>query len=190
MRRNLPLLVLVLAVAGAVVVFFELSSRRAPDVPFVTTPEEVVDVMIELAEVDEADLVYDLGCGDGRLAIAAARQRGARAVGIDIDPERIRESRANAARQEVRHLVTFRRADLFTADFSQATVVLFYLQPAVNARLLPRLERLRPGVRIVSHQFGLRGIKPRKVVTVLSKQDGLEHLVYLWVTPLEKEGAR
>lgn len=126
------------------------------DVPFVPTREEVVEGMLRLAQTGPEDIVYDLGCGDGRIPIAAAKQFGARGVGIDIDPDRIIEARSNAQQAQVTDRVKFIVADLFEADIHAATVVTLYLLPAVNQRLKPKLQReLRPGTRVVSHDFGM-----------------------------------
>lgn len=126
--------------------------ERMPDVIFVPTPQEVVEDMLRLANVRKGDVLYDLGSGDGRIPVTAARLYGVRGVGIDIDPERVREARENAKRNGVENLVQFRQQDLFEADFREATVVTLYLLPDLNLKLQPRLlAQLRPGTRIVSH---------------------------------------
>ena len=151
---------------------------RNPDVVYVPTPPVVVNEMLRLADVKSTDLVYDLGSGDGRIAIAAARDRGARAIGIDIDPQRIREANENAQKAGVSDRVTFRQEDLFQADFSNATVVTLYLLPELNVKLRPRLlSELKPGTRIVSHDFDMGDWQPEQVVEV----DG--RTVYYWVVP-------
>lgn len=160
--------------------------ERGPDVRFVPTPFKIVDRMLELAEVHEADVVYDLGCGDGRILVAAAKKYRARGVGFDIDPERVKDSLENVSVNDVGHLVTIKHADIFKLDLSGADVVTLYLLPELNDRLIPQLEKLKPGCRIVSHAFGMRGIKPKKVVTV-SLPGGVRRSIYLWVTPLERE---
>jgi precorrin-6B methylase 2 len=147
------------------------------DVPFVATREDVVDEMLRMAAVTEKDVVYDLGCGDGRIVTTAAKQYGARGIGIDIDPDRIAESRANAKASGVEDRVRFIEGNLFDADLSQATVVTMYLLPSVNLKLRPRLEALRPGTRIVSHNYDLGDWQP-----VQQKEIG-NHVVYLWVVP-------
>jgi len=172
------------AFGGAVLLAFVVTSPlfaqqaappRQPDVVFVPTPSEVVDAMLKLAKVTSNDVVYDLGSGDGRIPIAAARTYGAHAVGIDIDPERIREATANARASGVADKVTFRIQDLFTADISPATVVTLYLSPTVNARLAPKLLKdLKPGTRVVSHAFDLGSWKPRQRVVVN------ERPIFLW----------
>lgn len=129
---------------------------RTPDVIYVPTPPEVVDAMLALAQVTEKDVVYDLGCGDGRIPVAAAQKYGARAVGIDIDPVRVGEAKANVKNAGVDDKVTILNEDLFTADISDATVVTLYLLPSLNLKLLPKLQsELKPGTRIVSHSFDM-----------------------------------
>lgn len=151
---------------------------REPDVHFVPTPENVVEGMLKLANVRRGDVVYDLGCGDGRLVITAAKQFGARAVGIDIDPERITASQDNAREAGVTDLVSFRNEDLFEADIKEATVVTLYLLQSLNLKLRPRLwKELRPGTRIVSHRFDMGDWKSEKQIEV----DGRP--VYLWTVP-------
>jgi SAM-dependent methyltransferase len=150
------------------------------DAPYVVTPYEVVDEMLQLAKVGPGDVVYDLGCGDGRIVIEAARRYGARGVGIDIDPARIEEATAGARRAGVSDRVRFTVQDLFQTDFSSATVVTLYLFPEMNARLRPKLQAdLKSGSRIVSHQFGIAGWPPEDGVKV-RVGDSL-HDVYLWV---------
>ena len=141
----------------AAAVAFPLAARAdwsSTQVPYVPTPEWLVDEMLAMAKVGADDVVYDLGCGDGRIVITAARRFGARGVGIDIDPQRIREANANAKEAGVQDKVRFLEADLFQSDFSEATVVMLYLLPDVNAALRPQLWRqLKPGTRVVSHDF-------------------------------------
>jgi predicted RNA methylase len=148
---------------------------RPPDVVFVPTPADVVDAMLKLAKVTSSDVVYDLGSGDGRIVIAAAKTYGARGVGIDIDPERVREATANARASGVADKVTFRTEDIFEADISPATVVTLYLSPPVNARLAPKLmKELKAGTRIVSHAFDLGNWKPQQKLTVSARP------IFLW----------
>ena len=128
---------------------------RTPDVIFVPTPQEVVDAMLRLAKVTKNDVVYDLGSGDGRIPITAAKTHGARAVGIDIDPQRIQEANANVKAAGVQNKVKILNADLFETDISQATVVTLYLLPSLNQKLIPKLKKLKPGTRIVSHAFDM-----------------------------------
>lgn len=154
------------------------SPLRPPDVPFGASPPEVVRAMLELAEVGARDVVYDLGCGDGRIVITAAKEFGARGVGIDIDPERIAESRENARREGVEDRVEFRNEDLFEADIREATVVTLYLGAWMNEKLRPKLLRdLRPGTRVVSHDYDMGDWAPEKVLEL----DGRK--IYLWRIP-------
>ncbi|HEU4509025.1 MAG TPA: class I SAM-dependent methyltransferase [Pyrinomonadaceae bacterium] len=151
------------------------------DVPYVPTPQNVVDAMLTLANVGKDDVVYDLGCGDGRLVITAVKKFGAsRGFGVDIDPQRIAESNENAKAAGVTDRVTFAVQDLFQTDFKDATVVTLYLLPEVNLRLRPKLlSDLRPGTRVVSHSFDMGDWKPDKTITV---QGGGQRL-YLWTIP-------
>jgi len=126
-----------------------------PDVFYVPTPQPVVDAMLRMARVTSTDVVYDLGCGDGRIPITAAQRYGARGVGIDIDPVRVNEAIENAKLAQVSDKVKFLTQDLFTSDFSEATVVTLYLLPSLNERLRPKLQGLKPGTRIVSHAFDM-----------------------------------
>ncbi len=152
---------------------------RDPDVVYLPTPQEVVDQMLALAKVTKDDVVYDLGSGDGRIAIIAAQKYGARGVGIDINPERIREANENARKAGATDRVKFLNQDLFTSDISEATVVTLYLLPELNVKLRPQLFRqLKPGTRIVSHAFDMGKWKPNRVVQT---QGG--STIYYWVIP-------
>ena len=164
----------------------EFKEIREPDVVFVPTPQDVVDKMLELAEVTKDDLVYDLGCGDGRIVVTVAKRFGCTAIGYDIDPNRVKESLNNVAKNNVGHLVTIEQKDIFTLDLSKANVITLYLLPELNVKLIPQLEKLKPGSRIVSHDFAMEGVKPDKVVTITSDEDTYQHTVYLWTVPLKK----
>ncbi len=159
---------------------------RRPDVHFVPTPQEVVDRMLELAEVTKDDVVYDLGCGDGRIVVTAAKRYGAKALGVDIDPQRVAESIKNVKDNNVDELVEIKEGDIFEMDLTPASVITLYLLPDLNVKLIPQLEKLKPGTRIVSHAFDMRGVKPDTVETVEAER-GTSHTVYLWTTPLQKE---
>jgi|SRR5690606_1687092 SAM-dependent methyltransferase len=153
------------------------TEQRRPDVIFVPTRDAVIEAMLDTAGVGPNDIVYDLGCGDGRIVVAAAK-RGARAVGIDIDPQRIVEARQRAADEGVTDKVTFLEQDLFQSDIREATVVTLYLLPTLNVKLRPMLmEQLRPGTRIVSHDFDMGDWKPEKTVEADGKT------VYFWTIP-------
>jgi len=157
-------------------------AQQQPDVIFVPTPHEVVDDMLRLANVRKGDVLYDLGSGDGRIAIAAAKKYGIKAVGIDIDPQRIREATENARRAGVGDLVQFRQEDLFKADFREATVVTLYLLPDLNVKLRPRLwNELEPGTRVVSHQFDMGNWKAEK------RLESNGRTVYFWTIPAKKK---
>jgi uncharacterized protein (TIGR03000 family) len=158
-----------------------------PEVPFVPTPQDVVDKMLELAAVKKDDVVYDLGCGDGRIVVTAAKKYGCKATGFDIDPVRVKESRANVTKNEVEKLATIERKDLYEVDLKPASVVTLYLLPEVNIKLIPQLEKLKAGSRIVSHDFSLGDFKPKQTVTLTSKDDMRKHTIYVWETPLKKE---
>jgi protein-L-isoaspartate O-methyltransferase len=158
---------------------------RTVDVIYIPTPQDVVERMLSMADVKKDDVVYDLGCGDGRIVVTAAKMYGCRAAGFDIDPRRVQESRDNARRNNVEDLVTIQQRDIFTVDLAPANVVAFYLNPIVNRRLIPQLRALRPGSRIVSHSFPVGDVKPDRVVTMTSTEDGQEHHIYLWVAPLK-----
>ncbi len=158
------------------------------DVPFVPTPMEVVDEMLRLAGVKSGDVLYDLGCGEGRIVIAAAKRFGIKAVGIDIDPVRITESNANAAAAGVVGKVKFIQENLFEADFRDATVVTMYLLTSVNRRLRPKLlAELRPGTRLVSHSFDMGDWSPDQTSLVTTSYDD-QRAVYFWIVPANLTG--
>jgi SAM-dependent methyltransferase len=158
----------------------ETGLDELPYVPYVPTPEAVVDEMLEIAKVSVKDVVYDLGSGDGRIVIAAAKRFGARGVGIEINPDLVREATEDAGQAGVAHLVRFVEGDFFMADLREATVVTLYLLPEVNRQLLPKLlAELRPGTRIVSYKYDLGDWAPEKTVRVS------RGTVYYWVVPPE-----
>ncbi len=172
----------------------EQPMERTPDIEYVPTPQNVVDKMLEVAKVGKGDVLYDLGCGDGRIVVTAAKKHGIKAFGFDLDPQRIKESRENAKKAGVEHLVTFEQKDIFKVDLSPATVVALYLLPELNVQLIPQLEKLKPGARIVSHDFDMEGVTYENWWTVIAKDHRTpkdrEHYVYLWKTPLKKKAAR
>jgi SAM-dependent methyltransferase len=158
------------------------SSSAASLAPYVPTPQDVVDRMLKLGGVTKNDVVYDLGCGDGRIVVTAAKQFGARGVGVDIDPQRIKESEANAKAAGVEHLVSFKLQDAMTVDVSPATVVTLYLLSASNVKLRPILtKQLRPGARIVSHAFTMGDWPPDKTDEFTDSTGSMRSL-YLWTT--------
>jgi ribosomal protein L11 methylase PrmA len=153
---------------------------------YVPTPDAVVERMLDLARVSRDDVVYDLGCGDGRIVIAAARRHGARAVGFDIDPARVAEARRNVAAAGVEQLVSIEQRDVFELDLTPATVIALYLLPELNVRLLPQLERLRPGSRIVSHDFDIAGVVPSQTLSLRPDPAGPPHDIFFFETPLRR----
>jgi precorrin-6B methylase 2 len=150
---------------------------RTPDVIFVPTPPEVVKGMLDLAQIRDGDVLYDLGSGDGRIPIAAVQRAKVKATGIDIDPQRVSEAKANAQQQGVADKVTFKQDDIFTTDFSDATVVTLYLLDSLNEKLRPRLMKLKPGTRIVSHAFRMGDWEPE------TEQEIDGRRIYLWRVP-------
>ena len=167
-------------VAGGCASATPVDGPRPTLAPFVPTPQDVVDRMLTLAQVTRADIVYDLGSGDGRIVITAAKSYGARGVGIDIDPERIAEATANAKKAGVSHLVQFKRGDALQADVSGATVVTLYLVSSANLQLRPLLtKQLRPGARIVSHAFRMGDWEPA-TTDRFKDSEGDDRVIYLW----------
>ena len=182
-RFCLSLLVLTIVVAPARAQQAAQAPLRTPDVIFVPTPQEVVDAMLKLAKVGPNDVVYDLGSGDGRIPITAAKTYGARGVGIDIDPQRIREANENLKTAGVGDKVKFLNQDLFTTPIGEATVVTMYLLPTLNVKVLPKLNaELKPGTRVVSHAFDIEGYPPQQTINVNGRT------VYMWTVPIRKAG--
>ncbi|MFD3003865.1 SAM-dependent methyltransferase [Pontibacter toksunensis] len=166
------------------IVFFAAALVQSPkataqnlDVPYVPTSQEVVDAMLKLGKVKKDDVLYDLGCGDGRIVVTAAKQYGTKGTGVDIDPQRIEEANANAREADVTDKVRFVEGNLFDMDLSEATVVTLYLLPSVNLKLRPKLLQLKPGTRIVSHAFDMDDWKPDQTVQVGGST------IFLWTVP-------
>lgn len=175
-RRGLLLIVLFIALTGIIA----RAQEEEYDVPYVPTPENVVAEMLKLANLKAGDVLYDLGSGDGRIVITAAQKYGVKGVGVDINPERIKEAQENARKAGVEDQVTFREGDLFEQDISKASVVTLYLLPAVNLKLRSKLfKELKPGSRVVSHSFDMGDWKPDKEIEV----DGRK--IYFWVIPAD-----
>ena len=182
--RRLILILAILVTTVVVPAGAQQQQLRSPDVIFVPTPQEVVDAMLKLAKVTKNDVIYDLGSGDGRIPITAAKTYGARGVGIDIDPQRIKEATENLKTAGVGDRVRFLNQDLFTTDISEATVVTLYLLPSLNVKLIPKLNKeLKPGTRIVSHAFDMSADgterKPRETLNVNGRT------VYFWTIPIQ-----
>jgi SAM-dependent methyltransferase len=159
----------------------EAQGYKTPDVVYVPTPDSVVAAMLDVAKVGKGDVVYDLGCGDGRIVVAAAKRGAKKAIGVDIDPERVQEARANVARAGVGDRAQIVEGDLFETNLQDATVVTLYLLPDLNLRLRPKLLALKPGTRIVSHAFDMGDWKPEKELQVDGKN------VYFWTVPAKAE---
>jgi SAM-dependent methyltransferase len=165
----------------------DTKEMRTPDVVYVGTPYDVVSRMLRMAKIKKSDLVYDLGCGDGRIVVLAAQKYGCKAVGYDIDPVRVRESRANVVKNNVGSFVKIVQADIFTLDLSEATVIPLYLLPEMNRRLLPQLDKLKPGSRVVTHNYDLESIVADEVVEMVSNEDNSNHTLSLYTTPLKRK---
>jgi SAM-dependent methyltransferase len=163
-------------------VLWDAKRTKEPQVIFAPTPEAAVTKMLEMAEVTPSDVVYDLGCGDGRIVIAAAKKYGCKAVGVELRPEVVQQARQNVQAAGMSHLVEIREGDIFTADFRDATVVALYLLPNLNVRLIPQLNALKPGTRVVSYMFDMPGVPPLEKAQW--KADQKELTVYLWKTPI------
>ena len=161
------------------------ASARKPDVGFVPTPTAAVERMVEMADLRPGDVVYDLGCGDGRIVVAAARRQKIKAVGVDIDPERVAESREAVRAAGLDASVQIRQADVFDLDLRDADVVFLYLTPRLNERLMPQLRQLKPGARIISYEFDMGAAKPVEVVREKFDQFG-EQRIYKWIVPWEE----
>jgi len=185
-RKSIPYSSLVVAVLSVTVVAAQTAQpRREPDVPYVPTTEQAVEAMLKLADVKKTDVVYDLGCGDGRIVIAAAKNFGARGVGIDINPVRIMEAKENARKAGIENLVRFEENDLFQSDIHEASVVTLFLLSTVNLKLRPKLlQDLKPGTRVVSNTFDMGDWKPDREANV-EGADGyyLSRKLYLWTVP-------
>lgn len=164
----------------------EAKPTREPDVVFVPTPQPIVDKMLELAKLKKGDVLYDLGSGDGRIVVTAAKKYGVRAYGFDIDPKRVAEARENVRTNGVEDLASIEQKDIFTLDLSPANVVTLYLLPQLNVRLIPQLQQLKPGSRVVSHDFDMKGVEPLKHLSLKPEGVDREHDIYLWHAPIKK----
>ena len=154
---------------------------------YVGTPYDVVSKMLQMARIQKNDLVYDLGCGDGRILVLAAQKYGCRGFGYDIDPERVIASRENVKKNHLENLVTIIQADIFKIDVSKGDVFPLYLLPEMNRKLLPQLDTLKPGSRVVCHNYDLDGIVADKTIEITSNEDNSKHILYLYTTPLKRQ---
>ncbi|MGI8978014.1 MAG: SAM-dependent methyltransferase [Pirellulaceae bacterium] len=165
-----------------------VTDRIGLNAPFITSPDAVVEQMVEMADLKPDDVAYDLGCGDGRIIITAALKTGCHGVVYDIDPERVAEARRNVKLHGVEHLVEIRQQDIFTVDLSDGQVVFMYVLPWMTRKLIPQLRQMQPGSRIISHQFNLGDepeLSPEKTVTIRVEGDTSSHYVHRWITPLK-----
>lgn len=153
----------------------------------VPTPTVIVAKMLEVARVDKDDLLYDLGCGDGRIVIAAASEYGCRAVGYDIDARKVQQSRENVKRLGIEKRVRIEHKDIFKLDLSEATVIMLYLLPEMNMKLIPQLEKMKEGSRIVCHEFALKDVRHDSMNTITTQPDGVPRDIYLYTLPLKKD---
>jgi tRNA G37 N-methylase Trm5 len=158
---------------------------RTPDCVYVPTPYDVVEKMLEMTKVKKGDVVWDLGCGDGRIVIEAAKKAGCRAEGFEIDPKLVKEGRESARKNKVDHLVKIRQEDLFTVDLSEPSVLCMYLLPRMIVKLRPQIEKLKPGTRIVAHDYPIEWAQHEKVVRVVSNETNEKHMLYLYTVPLK-----
>ena len=156
----------------------------------VPTPPEIVAKMLEVARLEKDDLLYDLGCGDGRILIAAASKYGCRAVGYDIDERKVLQSRENAKKQGVEKLVQIELRDIFKVDLQKATVITLFLLPEMNIQLIPQLEKLKDGARVVCHEFAIKGVQHDRKLTITTQPDGVPRDIYLYTAPLKKIESR
>ncbi|MBI1181695.1 MAG: methyltransferase domain-containing protein [Alphaproteobacteria bacterium] len=202
MNRNASRIVFIVLVLGAVGFYAwsgwrdyrqaapEVHAFRAPDIPYAPTPQIVVDRMLEAARLKKTDLLYDLGSGDGRIVLTAAQSYGVKADGFDLDAALVAKSRAAARALGLDRLVSFERRDILTLDLSPADVVTLALSPDLNRRLLPQIQHMRKGARVVSHDFGLPGYTPDKLIRYAPEmKQGREHLIYVYTLPLHTEAA-
>jgi hypothetical protein len=161
------------------------TAQRELDVPYVPTHQSIVDEMLSMAEVKGDDILYDLGSGDGRIPITAAQKFGTRGVGIDLNPIRVKEANENAEKAKVTDKVRFIEGDLFKENFMEATVLTLYLLPEVNLKLRPQILQMKPGTRVVSHNYDMGDWKPEKSKTIKTP-DGVEHSIFFWRVPEKK----
>ena len=196
MRRALPQTCFILLAAGVLALPVAYSQdkdqkpSREPDVIYVPTPQEVVDKMLELADVRPGEIVYDLGCGDGRIPVTAAKKYGVTCLGLRHQPG-ARQGIAGERREEPTSRTSSRSSSRTSSSWTcrKADVITLYLLPQLNVKLIPQLDKLKPGCRIVSHDFNMEGVRPKRELTY-TPPGGREHRIYLWVTPLEKEKTR
>ena len=184
LQKRIAIYLLLAGVVGGPFWYFYWDATRTkePQVVYVSTPPDAVERMLEMAQVTKDDVVYDLGCGDGRIVVAAAKKYGCRAVGVELRQEAVEDARRNVTEAGVEDLVEIRQADILTTDFSDATVVAMYLLPDFNVRLIPKLNQLPSGSRVVSYTFKMPGVPPKEKAQWM--EGAHERTVYLWTTPI------
>lgn len=165
----------------------QANSLHKPDAVYVGTPYDVISILLQMAHIQNDDVLYDLGCGDARILVLAAQKYSCRGVGYEIDPERVNASIENVKRNRVEDLVKIVQADIFTLDLSEATVIHLYLLPEMNKRLLPQLDKMKPGSRVICHNYNLQGIVADKTFTYLSYEDSSTHIMSLYTIPLVRK---
>lgn len=191
MLRGWLIPVVALAAVSVVVGDDAPKPRKKPDVGYYATTQDVVDKMLDLAKVTKKDHVCDLGCGDGRFVVTAAKKFGCRATGYEIDPKLVAKGQARVREAGLEKLARIEEQDIFTVDLAETSVVMLFLLPEMNAKLVPQLQKMAPGSRIVTHEFDIPGIQPDQELTWISKQDDSEHLLFVYTVPLKaKPGAK
>lgn len=165
----------------------DAGKKKTADVVYVATPHDVVSKMLEMAKVTKDDVVYDLGCGDGRFIVTAAKKTGCKGRGYDLDPARVAESKENAKKAKVESRVEIFQQDIFEVDLTPASVITLYLLPRLNQQLIPQLEKMKAGTRIVCHDFEIPGIKSERIIKLTSREDGVEHRILFYTIPFTRE---
>lgn len=186
--RITTLIVLLLSVISGIATKAQDSSKQTPKshVVYVGTPYDVISIMLEMARIDKDDLIYDLGSGDGRMIILATQKYDCRGIGYEIDPVMVQASKANILRNRAEDRVQIVQADIFTVDLREASVIMLYMLPETNEKLLPQLDTMKPGSRIICHNYDLPGIVEDKTLTYLSNEDSTTHIMTLYTTPLKR----
>jgi len=195
MQRRIPSVLAAMALASVVFCIRAgggeaAGGNKAPDCVYVGTPNDVVAKMLAMAKITKDDVVYDPGCGDGRMVIAAARKYGCRGVGFEIVPKLVAEGRQIAKKRKVDHLVSIEDKDIYTVDYSKATVISMYLLPDMIVKLRPALEKMKAGSRIVAHDYSIKGVEPDDLVVMTSNEDNVKHTLYLYTLPLKPASDR
>jgi hypothetical protein len=186
MHRVYPCALFLLALLGPASAAVA-DETKTPDCVYVGTPNDVVEKMVEMAKIQKTDLVYDPGCGDGRMVITAAKKHGCRGIGYEIVPKLIEAGHKLAAKRKVDSLVKIEDKDIFKADYSDGNVILMYLLPEMIERMTPQFEKMKAGSRIVAHDYAIKGAVPDETVTMTSNEDNVKHTLFLYTLPLKKE---